>query len=217
MKVSISILVLAFSSFFASATISLGDEVAGAWDYAVDTPDGVYKGQLIFSKTSEDGFAGKMVSQGGETALKDLKVEGNKVSFSLYVDGYLVKIKGAVEGDAFEGKVEVEYEYYTIKAKRTINDPIAGTWKYSADTPEGVYTGKFVFTKGDDGYSGKMITQSGEMALKDVKINDNKGSFSVYTDGYLVKVKGTFEGKKFEGKAEVDYEYFPVKAEKVEE
>lgn len=216
MKVSISVLILAFSSLFISAVPSLADEVVGAWDYAVDTPDGVYKGQMIFYKT-DDEFTGKMVSQGGETALKDLKVDGNKVSFSLYVEGNLVKVKGAVEGDAFEGKVEVEYEFFTIKATRAVNDPIAGTWKYSADTPDGVYSGKFVFTKGEDGYSGKMITQGGESALKDVKVEGNNASFSVYTEGFSVKVKGTFEGKTFEGKAEVDYEFFPVKAEKVEQ
>lgn len=216
MKAFISALALSFSFFYVFAAPSvLSDELAGAWNYSVDTPDGVYRGQLVFLKDG-DGFSGKMTGQAGETTLKDLKVENNEVSFSVYAEGYLVKVKGTVNGSTFVGKVEVDYEYYTIKAQKVEADALAGSWNFQADTPEGLYTGQFVFTKEVENYAGKMVMQGNSSELKDVKVENNQVSFAVYTQGYYVKVKGRVEGAAFKGSAMVDSESFPVKAEKVQ-
>lgn len=218
MKASILACLLIFS-LSVSANIAppelLNDELLGAWSYTVDTPEGVYKGKLVFEKNG-DGYAGKMTSQAGETQLKNLEIDGNEVRFSLYVDGYLVKVKGAAEGDDFKGKVEVEYEYYTIKGKRVKEDALAGDWAFTANAPDGVtYKGKMVFENGANGYTGKMVIGENETALKNLKVEGNQVSFSLYAQGYMVKVKGTVAGAKLDAKGEVEYEYFPIKAEKV--
>ena len=217
MKAFISALALVFSCFstFAANPFVLSEDLAGAWNYSVDTPDGVYQGRLVFTK-SEDGFTGKMSGQAGETDLKDLKVENNEVSFSVYAEGYLVKVKGTVNGDTFEGKVQVDYEYYTIKAKKMEVDSPAGSWDFQADTPEGVYTGQFVFAKEAGNYTGKMVMQGNSSELKDLKVENNQVSFSVYAQGYYVKVKGAVEGNAFSGSAMVEGESFPVKAERAQ-
>lgn len=217
MKAFISALALAFSFFstLAANPSLLSDDLVGAWAYSVDTPDGVYRGQLVFSKGS-DGLTGKMTGQAGETALKDLKVENNEVSFSVYAEGYLVKVKGTVNGNTFVGKVEVDYEYYTIKAQKVEADALAGSWNFRADTPEGVYTGQFVFSKEAENYTGKMVMQGNSSELKDLKVDNDQVSFSVYTQGYYVKVKGTVDDNAFKGSATVDSESFPLKAERAQ-
>lgn len=217
MKTAISTFALILASYFSFANVMspVSDELAGAWDYAVETPDGIYKGQLIFTRTG-NGYTGKMVSQGNETELKELKIQGREVSFSLYTQGYLAKVKGTVDGDQLNGKVEVEYEFFPLKAQRTMPDSLAGTWNYTATTPEGIYKGRFVFTKTAEGYAGKMIMQENETKLNNVMLEKDKLSFSLSAQGYDIKVKGTINGKIFDGKGEAEYEYFPVKAEKAE-
>jgi hypothetical protein len=95
----------------------LADEVAGTWSYSVDTPNGTYKGQFVFTQTDE-GYSGKMLSQGMETELKNLQVDGKNVSFSLSAEGYSVKAKITLDGDVLDGKIEVDYEFFPIKGKR---------------------------------------------------------------------------------------------------
>lgn len=217
MKTFISALALTFYFFspLAANPSVLSGELIGAWNYSVDTPDGVYQGQLVFME-NEDGLSGKIVGQAGETALKDLQVENNQVSFSVYAEGYLVKVKGTVDGSAFEGKVEVDYEYYTIKAQKVEAGSPVGSWNFRADTPEGLYTGQLIFSKEAGNYAGKMVMQGNSTEMKELKVENNQIRFAVYTQGYYVKVKGTLNGNVFKGSAMVDSESFPIKAERTE-
>lgn len=96
------------------------------------------------------------------------------------------------------------------------SDAIVGTWDYSVDTPNGTYKGQFVFTKTEDGYSGKMVAQGAEVPLKSLAVDGNHVSFSLNTEGYFVNVKVKLENDVLDGKIEVEYEYFPIKGKRVE-
>ena len=56
--------------------------VAGTWDYTLESPQGMYKGTLVFTET-EDGLSGTVQSedQSGETPLQNVAFEGTTLSF----------------------------------------------------------------------------------------------------------------------------------------
>ena len=83
--------------------------VAGTWDYTLESPQGVYKGTLVFTET-EDGLSGTVQSedQSGETPLQNVAFEGTTLSFSFEnPEAGTLKAKVEVEGDAFDGTMEV--------------------------------------------------------------------------------------------------------------
>ena len=82
--------------------------VAGTWDYTLESPQGVYKGTLVFTET-EDGLRGTIESdeQSAETSLQNVAFEGSTLSFSFEnPEAGTLKAKVEVEGDAFDGTME---------------------------------------------------------------------------------------------------------------
>jgi len=73
MKSLLTFLFLAMASTmtFAQADQATASDVEGTWSYTVETPDGTYEGKLIFTKEG-DSYSGKMVTQSGETVMKNL-------------------------------------------------------------------------------------------------------------------------------------------------
>ncbi len=89
----------------------------------------------------------------------------------------------------------------------TASDDVEGTWSFTVETPEMVYKGKLVFTKDGDKYTGKMITDSGEATIKNLKVTDNTFSFSAEAEGYYVDIKGKVEGDKLTADVAVEGGY----------
>lgn len=119
MKALFTLLFLAMTATFTFANSGqmVADGVEGTWSYSVETPDGVYQGKLVFTK-DDDGYSGKLITPNGEAPMKNLKVDGNKFSFSAEAEGYYVDIKGKVEGDSLTADVGVEDNYLVMTGKR---------------------------------------------------------------------------------------------------
>lgn len=84
--------------------------IDGAWDCEVSTPLGLQKSVLTF-KTVDNTLAGEGVSATGDVAeLRELKVDGDKVSWIASVEKPLkldVKVEVVVVGDAAKGKAKL--------------------------------------------------------------------------------------------------------------
>lgn len=92
--------------------------IVGSWNYLVkNTPEGNLKGTMIISKDGAS-YKGVMESFGQKTALKDIKLVGDKLSFTLDYGGTLVSVNGTVNTDKFIGKVAVEGQEFPIEATR---------------------------------------------------------------------------------------------------
>lgn len=91
---------------------------AGNYDFVVeDTPYGDYTGKMVLMKDGKT-YSGKLIaSNGGESELKDLKIEGDMASFTTAAEGYYARVSGAFSGDDFVGKVNVEGQEFPFKAK----------------------------------------------------------------------------------------------------
>ena len=91
---------------------------AGNYDFIIeDTPMGDYTGKMLLMKDGKE-YSGKLISSnGGESELRDLKIEGDMVSFGTSAEGYYARISGKFVGEEFIGMVNVEGMEFPMKAK----------------------------------------------------------------------------------------------------
>jgi len=93
-------------------------DYTGSWEYSVDTPDATYDGAIILANA--DGvYTGKLKSDDGfTTELKSLKVEGEKISFYFYLDGYKINVKGTFKDNKLNATVDAEGMQFPLIAER---------------------------------------------------------------------------------------------------
>lgn len=92
-------------------------DYTGSWEYEVLTPEGDYRG-IMELKMEEGKYVGHLVVGNNKTPLKNLKIEGNKMTCSVYAEGYDCDISGEFTRDAFKGGVDVEGNVMDMTAKR---------------------------------------------------------------------------------------------------
>lgn len=82
---------------------SIEQDVSGTWAYEAPTAPYEYsKGKLVF--TEKDGnLEGKIKIGDKEIAMRNIKVEGDNVSFGSYIQGEYVSIKLTLAKNAFTG------------------------------------------------------------------------------------------------------------------
>lgn len=86
-------------------------EAAGTWKYTLDTPQGG-GGTIVIVKTS-DGYTGTIRRDRAaqETAVEELKVDGNNISFSFPVNfggnSATARVKAVVSGDEMQGTLSM--------------------------------------------------------------------------------------------------------------
>ncbi len=99
-------------------------ELAGAWSYEVESPQGATTGTITF-KGEEGDYQGSIFSPrlGESVPLDNIEVEGNMVSFSYSVSGgggtFVVEVELEVEGDEFQGNIVVgNFGTFDIEGER---------------------------------------------------------------------------------------------------
>lgn len=99
--------------------------VAGNWDYTIDSPQGKMTGTLVMKGEGGD-YEGTMSSDmsPGETEISDISVDGNNLSFTYSIDAggssMEIEISVEIDEDTFEGTVSVaQYGSFPIEGERT--------------------------------------------------------------------------------------------------
>ena len=112
-------LIILFALMFNVATVAAKDkDVVGTWDYsAPNAPYEYSKGQIIITK-GEDKLEGNVNIDGYEMKLNSVKVEGDQLTFSLYVEGEYVSVKLTVKEDSLEGKASTSEGLLEVTGKR---------------------------------------------------------------------------------------------------
>jgi hypothetical protein len=95
--------------------------IVGTWDYSATTPNGSQDGKLVF-KSDSGKVTGVETSNGEDTDIKEVKVDGKTVTFSLDSEAGGQKITVAfnitVDGDSFSGTASI--------AQFNVNIPVTG-------------------------------------------------------------------------------------------
>ena len=83
--------------------------LSGMWDYAVDTPEGVYNGVISIAEAN-GSLLGTITSDAlsGSMDLTDLVFADDKLSFKFDSGQYgVLDLNVTVEGDSFEGAISI--------------------------------------------------------------------------------------------------------------
>lgn len=103
--------------FIDHAPVVANDAILGDWEFVVEAPDMTYKG--IMNLTEEEGeLKGELGADGAAYPMKDIKLEGNVLTFKLNFEGFICDVKGTFEGDSYKGEVSVEGMVLSLNAKR---------------------------------------------------------------------------------------------------
>ena len=75
----------------------------------------------------------------------------------------------------------------------------AGNWDYIVTgTPQGDVSGTMVLTETDDGYTGRFISNIGDLDLENLKYSEEEGlSCTFYYQGIEFAITGTFVEEEF--------------------
>lgn len=99
-------------------------ELAGTWNYTVDSPQGSSGGTITFEGQDGD-YTGTIQNprMGGDVDLEDIEVDGNTVYFSYSVDGggrtFTISVEVEVDGDVFDGQISIgEFGSYDIEGEK---------------------------------------------------------------------------------------------------
>ncbi len=88
----------------------------GSWDYtAYDTPEGDMNGVFIINQV-KGRYKGKIRMRGIGIEMQDLKIEDNKISCFIMVQGYKVDFNGEFDGNNFSGHSSLDDSQFKIKA-----------------------------------------------------------------------------------------------------
>ncbi|MDG2450209.1 MAG: hypothetical protein P8M34_11245 [Saprospiraceae bacterium] len=112
-------LFIAFFSFFLTDmdNSTLISDHTGEWEYSVVSPDYTYKGVMELTIEGSE-YAGLIMSEGTETELNDVKIDGNELTFNMTVQGFVCNVKGTFDGESFTGEVSVEGMALPMEAKK---------------------------------------------------------------------------------------------------
>lgn len=96
----------------------------GNWEYSIESPQGANGGKLKITKEA-DTFSGVIINArfNRETPIKDVKVNGNELSFSYEVsfggNTSTILVKGIITGDQFAGNMTMgQFGSFPMTAKR---------------------------------------------------------------------------------------------------
>ena len=89
----------------------------GEWEFSVVTPDYTYKGIMELTE-ADNGYTGLIISEGVETELKSVVIDGDTLTFTMNAQGFECKIKGEFDGESFKGEVMVEGMALPMTAKK---------------------------------------------------------------------------------------------------
>lgn len=97
-------------------------------------------------------------------------------------------------------------------SKKTKVDPFVGEWEYTAITQDGEMDVVMTIEKTEDEYSGYLSSDMGSVDLQDLVIKEGNFSASFEIGGYVLTMKGAFEGDTYTGTTAYEGNESPMKA-----
>jgi len=97
------------------------DELVGYWNYSVpNAPYEYSKGDLLINK-EKDSFTVKIILPAGSMNAENVVVQGNEITFEVYVEGALVTVALEAQGDTISGFAETPEGTLQIKGTKGVS------------------------------------------------------------------------------------------------
>ena len=87
-----------------------------------------------------------------------------------------------------------------------------GDWHYTFEMEGTEYAAFMTINSVEDGYTGSLTSDMGSVYLDDLVIEEDKLTATFDIQGYVMDLKGTFDGEAFHGSTSIDGYEFPMEA-----
>ncbi len=178
-----------------------GALLIGKWDLTTESEFGTNKSMM---RVNGD-MTGRYEFFGGEIPMKDLKLEGNQVTFTLEMgwgdQTFTLDFKGTLDGKNLKGQMTSDRGTSDITGKKVEQASAAvGTWEFTRESSQGTRTSTL---KIKPDMTGTYTMRDNEVAVKDLKVDGNNVSFKLelsFNDRqFTMEFKGKVEGKTLNG------------------
>jgi len=104
------------------------------------------------------------------------------------------------------------------KSSKTTASKYIGNWHYTFEMEGTEYAAYMTINAADNGgYTGSLTSDLGSVALDDLVIEDDNLTATFDIQGYILGLKGTFEGEAFHGATMIQGNEFPMEAVRKQE
>lgn len=116
-----------------------------------------------------------------------------------------------VDGDKYEYEVKERKKAANADAAPANNDPIAGTWNYTLQTPQGDQGGEMIISKEGGNYSGYLTSEDGspDSNMNNISFRDGELAFDFDVDAggqsVNIVVVGAITGNTYDAVASVEF------------
>jgi hypothetical protein len=159
----------------------------GKWKGKMTGPNGDM--ELLFTfKVDADSLSGNISSDRGTLPLENGKVNGNKFSYEININGRVMSSTGVLEGDTIKissPRRDQPMILTRVKEESKIN----GTWLGKVNGPQGDFELRFTFKVDGNKLTGKSSSSMGEIDLTNGTVNGNEFSFDVDAGGMTISHK----------------------------
>ena len=179
MKLFISVLLLLSFNLTSKA-----QNLDGDWKGKMSTPNGDM--ELIFTfKVNTDILSGNVTSEMGTLPIENGKVNGNKFSFDVNVNGQVISHTGELDSDII--KLSLPWSEQPMELSRINKESkIDGKWIGMVSGPQGEMELTFTFKVEGDTLTGTDSSSIGVIDLTNGVVNGNDFSFDVDLNGMKI-------------------------------
>ena len=179
----------------------VGVALIGKWELTTTSERGTRTRML----TIYGDMTGRYESFGGEIPIKDLKLEGDQVTFMLEMGWrdrtFEMDFKGKLDGNSLKGELVSDRGTSEVVGKKVKEvSPVVGTWEFTRETSRGTRTSTL---KIKEDMTATYTVRDNELAVTDLKVDGNQISFKVmmrYGDREVpMEFKGKVDGTRLVG------------------
>ena len=179
----------------------VGAPLIGKWELTTTSERGTRTRML----TIFGDMTGRYESFGGEIPIKDIKLEGDQVTFVIEMGfgdrTFRLDFKGKLDGKSLTGELVSERGITEVAGKMLeAASPVVGTWEFTRETSRGTRTSTL---KIKEDMTGTYTIRDNEIAVTDLKVDGDQVSFKVImrygVREFPMEFKGKVDGTTLKG------------------
>lgn len=176
------------------AAVAAETDIVGIWQVKADFNGRAMESLLSFSKDKEGKLVGKAISFFGASELKDIQLDGNKLTYSqinrMRQADSTSTFTGTIKDGKLTGTTSSDYGDFDLEGTLMKAKPaVLGNWEFKTQRGDQTMTSTLMVSQDKDGkFAAIWKTQRGETAATGV----------TYDDGKLI-LKRTMQGRQREG------------------
>ena len=155
----------------------VGIPLIGKWEMTTTSERGTRTSMMMIN----GDLTGRYEFFGGEIPMKDIKLEGDQVTFGIEMGWgdrtFQMNFKGKLDGKTLKGELSSErFTSQVVGKKLKETSPVVGTWEFTRETTRGTRTSTL---KIKEDMTVTYTVRDNELAVTDLKVDGNQISFKV--------------------------------------